>query len=547
MVQKLRSALLKLASATMALALLVSTAPPVYTAQAYEKDTHYYLTYYLALATCFEPIEARIIASANMSVDLDSDTSPLPGLSTAIKKTIDDYVKRYGRAAYVLLPNIIVRAIIDEYNRYTTQLKTLHSMGSPSEVASYLSKSKSSVHGGFASAGPTQGVLVGYGVYLHAMQDSFAHTGYSPPLGHAVASIIKGRDPDSLASDPKKTESMIRSTVKDMLEVCNILKRTPRLYTSSTDPALSTLSSKLVKGSDPAWKWFKFEADPKVMTHLKRLIEKEISALPPIVSSPKIPPIIVFDLNGKGSPVTSAGGLKTKGVTTDPPDLALTLLNTSYSVKEGPTIVIEADVEVFNMGDVDMTEDMLMWAILLGSNEETPVYSASAVYDTPLAVSDRRTYTIGVELSLPDSGYTGEDLVAYIAVEGGNDELSFSNNYALIYLSSSDIQKILSGEQPGSGASGGGATSTSTVTVTETSISYRTITSTVTGGATATVTKTETFTGVGTYTTTIGTITKTLSTITTSIWSVLGLDTRTLIIALAALIVAAAVLRLLLK
>src|SRR6185436_6456513 len=47
------------------------------TSSAYDNDTHFWLTYYLALRVGYTHIQATQIASANISVDFDSHTAPV--------------------------------------------------------------------------------------------------------------------------------------------------------------------------------------------------------------------------------------------------------------------------------------------------------------------------------------------------------------------------------------------------------------------------------------------------------------------------------------
>src|SRR3990167_566636 len=59
----------------MACLLLLLAVP--WSAQAYDNDTHYVLTYYLARKVGFTMEQARQIASANVSVDAEPMTEPL--------------------------------------------------------------------------------------------------------------------------------------------------------------------------------------------------------------------------------------------------------------------------------------------------------------------------------------------------------------------------------------------------------------------------------------------------------------------------------------
>jgi hypothetical protein len=51
--------------------------------QAYDNDTHFWLTYYLAIKTGYSPVQAAQIASADITVDLDRHTEPLLPLAAS--------------------------------------------------------------------------------------------------------------------------------------------------------------------------------------------------------------------------------------------------------------------------------------------------------------------------------------------------------------------------------------------------------------------------------------------------------------------------------
>ena len=55
-------------------------------AQAYDSDTHYLLTYYLARKVGYSPEEARRIASANVSIEREVNTSTEPMQGKGISK-----------------------------------------------------------------------------------------------------------------------------------------------------------------------------------------------------------------------------------------------------------------------------------------------------------------------------------------------------------------------------------------------------------------------------------------------------------------------------
>ena len=70
----------RLAKLTLLLALVVM---PAARAAAYDNDTHFWFTYYLAVRAGYTPVQAMQIASADVSVDYDDDTQPvLPSLES---------------------------------------------------------------------------------------------------------------------------------------------------------------------------------------------------------------------------------------------------------------------------------------------------------------------------------------------------------------------------------------------------------------------------------------------------------------------------------
>jgi len=111
----------------------------------YEIDVHYYLTYFLAMKTgCFTDAEAREIANGDQGVDENPATSPAYG---------DTERQRQVNAFY----------------------HALH----PGSHQPYLD-----AHWSNATMGG--GNLTALGVYLHYLQDTFSHRGYTDPTwGHA--------------------------------------------------------------------------------------------------------------------------------------------------------------------------------------------------------------------------------------------------------------------------------------------------------------------------------------------------------------------------
>jgi RHS repeat-associated protein len=127
----------------------------------YEKDVHYYLTYYLALHAGCSDAEAREIANGDQGVDDNPQTAPGPGW----KKVWYDPT---GKLIWTD-PDYRQQQINADYH-------ALH----PGSHQPYLDR----LWAAASSGGGDRGKL---GVYLHYFQDIFSHDGYESPLyGHGL-------------------------------------------------------------------------------------------------------------------------------------------------------------------------------------------------------------------------------------------------------------------------------------------------------------------------------------------------------------------------
>lgn len=110
----------------------------------YEIDVHYYLTYYLAIKTgCFSDREARLIANGNQNTDEDIDKSPWLGVRRRQRRVNELYhaLHRGSREPY-----------LDFHWRNSTR---------------------------------GNGNLSYLGIYLHYLQDTYSHAGFTDPIcGH---------------------------------------------------------------------------------------------------------------------------------------------------------------------------------------------------------------------------------------------------------------------------------------------------------------------------------------------------------------------------
>jgi RHS repeat-associated protein len=110
----------------------------------YESDVHYYLTYFLASKhKCFTERQARLIADADQNTDENPDTAPGPGFTDKQMEQNMDYHALHGLDHKPFLNNLWEQA----------------------------------------TDGPTN--YVGLGRYLHYVQDTFSHAGFTNPrYGH---------------------------------------------------------------------------------------------------------------------------------------------------------------------------------------------------------------------------------------------------------------------------------------------------------------------------------------------------------------------------
>jgi RHS repeat-associated protein len=136
----------------------------------YEIDVHYYLTYFLALKTgCFTDSEAREIANGDQGVDEDPDTRPA-----------------YGNT--------------DRQRQVNAFYHALH----PGSHQPYLD-----THWMITTTGKG-GNLTALGWYLHYLQDTFSHEGYTDPVcGHGCT---VQHYPDKTENDVAQAQRMAAAT-----------------------------------------------------------------------------------------------------------------------------------------------------------------------------------------------------------------------------------------------------------------------------------------------------------------------------------------------
>ncbi len=152
----------------------------------YEIDVHLYLTYFLAMKTgCFTDAEARLIAIADQNTDIDHNTAPALGVSNFPGSAPDypaqqrnmDYHGLHPGGHQPYLQNLWAKAMAGDMRTLQGELNNLN----------------------------------GLGLYLHYLQDTFSHSGYSnPSWGHGSA----GHYADKTASSVSAAMGMAGATWK---------------------------------------------------------------------------------------------------------------------------------------------------------------------------------------------------------------------------------------------------------------------------------------------------------------------------------------------
>jgi RHS repeat-associated protein len=158
----------------------------------YEIDVHYYLTYYLALKTgCFKDWEAHDIAHEDQQTDENSSTMPGPGTTEQQRIQNRMYHALSQDAAEGVGSRLLWQGAMNEAN----------------------------------------GHHVWIGRYLHYLQDTFSHAGYTDDTwGHTPLNVPLGsgdygdHDTDKTAYDPPKARRMVGATWKALLDYAKAKK-----------------------------------------------------------------------------------------------------------------------------------------------------------------------------------------------------------------------------------------------------------------------------------------------------------------------------------
>jgi len=189
-------------------AVLVFIACAAQPSRAYDNDTHFWFAYYLAVKAGYTSMQAAQIASADVSVDFDEDTQPVtPSIEnfTSFRHPLNHF--QYVRHRLHALPtkSEIIRIAKLESGFWwdpiiITDPKIL-------AVANELVlERKTEFWRDTLRDGRNPGV------FLHFIQDTFAHNGFASYIGHAGYYRI-----DYMSSDRVKAERMAFTALKYLI------------------------------------------------------------------------------------------------------------------------------------------------------------------------------------------------------------------------------------------------------------------------------------------------------------------------------------------
>ena len=178
------------------------------TVMAYDNDTHFWFTYYLAVEAGYTPIQATQIASADVSVDYDDDTQPvLPSLESlaSFRHPLDhfQYVRNRLHALPMKSEVMLLASLPDGYwwnPLLITDPKTL------TAAHAIVEQRKKVFWADTLADGRNPGV------FLHYLEDTFAHDGFASYIGHAGYYRV-----DYMASDKPKAERMAFTVLKYLI------------------------------------------------------------------------------------------------------------------------------------------------------------------------------------------------------------------------------------------------------------------------------------------------------------------------------------------
>ena len=201
----------------------------VSTARAYDNDTHFWFTYYLAVEAGYTPMQAMQIASADVSVDYDDDTQPvLPSIASfnAFRHPLEHFQYVRNRLHALPMKSDIMKAanLPDGYWWDPVMITDKKTLAAAHAIVQARKK---------VAWADTLADLRNPGVFLHFLEDTFAHDGFASYIGHAGYYRV-----DYMASDPAKAERMAFTALKYLIAFREVaINHQPA--TKFTDPIMA--------------------------------------------------------------------------------------------------------------------------------------------------------------------------------------------------------------------------------------------------------------------------------------------------------------------
>lgn len=153
-------------------------------AHAYDKDTHFALTYYLALKLGYHPTDALMIASTDLAVDQDPKTEPL---------------------------NPFNPFVLGDFHAFAGSLDS-------NRAAAQIARREQELW-------QLAVQIENPGILLHFVQDKYSHKGFMPPLGQGLS----GHWPDYISANKERATAMAQATADYLSKFMReVLKEEPR-------------------------------------------------------------------------------------------------------------------------------------------------------------------------------------------------------------------------------------------------------------------------------------------------------------------------------
>jgi hypothetical protein len=177
-------------------------------ARAYDNDTHFWFTYYLAVESGYTRMQAMQIASADVSVDYDDDTQPvLPSIESlaSFRHPLDHFQYVRNRLHALPMKSDIMKTanLPDGYWWDPVMITDPKTLAAAHAIVAARKK---------VFWADTLAEQRNPGIFLHFLEDTFAHDGFASYIGHAGYYRV-----DFMASDETKAMRMALTAIKYLI------------------------------------------------------------------------------------------------------------------------------------------------------------------------------------------------------------------------------------------------------------------------------------------------------------------------------------------